>query len=207
MIARRADHLPVLQFCLQLMPAQTHLHIVIIDIRLSISVSPPPVLSSPLPEPLLADTPSPPTYMPLPPEATYSSKEELYTSIQAWAAKHHYAFRIERSTKIHNSGRTRILYSCDRAGPVPPANHPQRSLQDRKRHTATRKTGCQFSIVAREHADTQWELRYRPGTEHSIHNHPPSQSTSSHPAHRKLVQADINQARSLHSAGKSNKVL
>ena len=139
------------------MPAQTQLHITIMDIRLSISVSPPPrVLLSPSPGPLLAEAPpSPPTSMPLPPEAVYSSKEELYASIQAWAAQYHYAFRIERSTKIYNSGRTRILYSCDRAGIAPPANHPQRSLQDRKRHTATRKTGCKFSIVAREHANTQ----------------------------------------------------
>jgi hypothetical protein len=166
------------------------------DIRLS-----PSPLPSQSHEPLPADAPPSPTSMPLPPEATYSSKEELYTSIQAWAAQHHYAFRIERSTKIDNSIRTRILYSCDRAGLVPPANHPQNSLQDRKRRTATRKTGCQFSIVARERMDTQWELRHRPGIEYSIHNHPPSQSISSHPAHRKLAQAEINQARSLHNAG------
>jgi len=54
------------------------------DIRLSISVSPPPrVLLSPSPGPLLAEAPSPPMSMPLPPEAIYSSKEELYASIQA----------------------------------------------------------------------------------------------------------------------------
>jgi len=93
--------------------------------------------------------------MPLPAEATYSSKEELYASIQAWAAQHHYAFRIERSKKINNSERTKILYSCDRAGPAPPANHPQQSLQDRKRRTATRKTGCQFSVTAIQRADTE----------------------------------------------------
>ncbi|RKF54481.1 hypothetical protein GcM3_208043, partial [Golovinomyces cichoracearum] len=90
---------------------------------------------------------------------------------------------------------------CDHAGLAPPTNHPQKSLQGRQRRTATRKTGCQFSITAREGIDTQWELRHRPGIEYSIHNHPPSQSISSHPAHRKLAQAEINQARSLHSAG------
>jgi hypothetical protein len=169
------------------------------DIRLS---------PSPLPSPLLSPSPPPPapssTSMPLPPEAKYSSKEELYASIQAWAAQHHYAFRIERSTKIQNSGRTRILYSCDRARLAPPANHPQKSLQDRQRRTATRKTGCQFLIIACKGMDTQWELRHRPGTEYSVHNHPPSQSISSYPAHRKLAQAEINQARSLHNVGKSN---
>lgn len=173
------------------------------DIRLSISVSPPPlILTSQEPRPASPPIPQA-TAMPLPPEAMYSSKEELYTSIQAWAAEHHFAFRIERSKKINDNVRTKIIYSCDRAGKAPPANHPQNSLQGRKRRTATRKTGCQFSIVALEHADTQWELRHRPGEEHSIHNHPPSQSISSHPAHRKLAQAEINQARSLHKTGKS----
>jgi hypothetical protein len=177
------------------------------DMRLSTSVSPPRVLWSPTPQPSSLQLPPPPAQqsvpssMPLPPEAVYSSKDELYASIQAWAAQHHFAFRIERSKRINNGSRTRILYSCDRAGPLPPTNHPQNRVQDRKRHTTTRKTGCQFLIVAVERADTQWELRHRPDTEYSIHNHPPSQTISSHPAHRKLAQAEVNQARSLHNAG------
>jgi hypothetical protein len=182
-------------------------NIATMDIRLSISVSPSPLVSpSPEPQPALASQPEPAPQtmaMPLSPEAIYSSREELYTSIQAWAAQHYFVFRIERSKKINKGVRTKILYSCDRAGLAPPANHPQRSLQDRKRCTATRKTGCQFSIVALECTDIQWELRHRPGTEYSIHNHPPSQSTSSYLAHRKLAQAEINQARSLHNVGKS----
>jgi hypothetical protein len=193
------------------MLAQTYQHIAIMDIRLSISVSPPRVLLSPSPgpstRPLPAESSSPPTSMPLPLEAIYSSKEELYSSIQAWAAQHYYAFRIGRSTKIGNGPRVKITYNCDRCGPPPPENHPQDYLQARKRQTTTRKTGCQFSIIAIQRTDTQWELRYRPGKEHSIHNHPPSQSISSHPAHRKLAQEEINQARSLYSAGKSNIVL
>jgi hypothetical protein len=171
------------------------------DTRLSVS---PSVSPAPQPMPASQSPTTSSTSMPLPPEATYSSKEELYASIQAWAARYHYAFRIERSTKIHNGARTRILYSCDRARPAPPANYPQNSLQDRKRRTTTRKTGCQFSIVARERTNTQWELRHRPGAEYSIYNHPPSQSISSHPAHRQLAQVEINQARSLHNAGKSS---
>ena len=73
------------------------------DFRLSLS----PLPSQP-PEPLPADAPLIPTSMPLPPEATYNSKKELYTSIQAWAAQHHYAFRIGRSAKINNTVRSRI---------------------------------------------------------------------------------------------------
>ena len=164
------------------MPTQTYQHIAIMDIRLSISVSPPRVLLSlspgpspgPSPRPSPAEPSSPPTSMPLPPEAIYSSKEELYTSIQSWAAQHHYAFRIARSKKISNGPRTKIIYNCDRCGPPPPLDHPHDSLQARKRQTSTRKTSCQFSIVAIEHIDGQWELRYRPGIEFSIYNHPPS---------------------------------
>jgi hypothetical protein len=163
-----------------------------------LSLSPLPSLS---PEPLLVGAPSLPTSMPLPPEAIYSSKEELYTSIQAWAAQHHYAFCIGRSTKIHGGSRMKITYNCDRSGPPPPENYPQNHPQARKRQTTTRKTGCQFSILAVQYTNTQWELRYRPSPEYGIHNHPPSQSTSSHPAHRKLAQAEINQARSLHNSG------
>jgi hypothetical protein len=177
------------------------------DIRLSISVSPPPVshppqvLLSPSPGLLLAEAPSPPTSMPLPPEAIYSSREELYSSIQAWAAQHHYAFMIGRSNKINKGPRMKIFYNCDRYGPPPPDNHPAKHTQDRKRYTTTRKTNCQFSVVAIQYTDAHWELRHRPGIEYGIHNHPPSQSTSSHPAHRKLAQAELNQARSLYDTG------
>jgi hypothetical protein len=155
---------------------------------------------SPSPLPLLAEPPQP-NSMPLPPEAIYNSKEELYTSIQAWAAQHYYAFCIGRSKKINNGPRIKIIYNCDRYGAQPPDNHPQHYLQARKRQTTTRKTGCQFSILAVQCANTEWELRYRPGIEHSIHNHPPSQAISSHPAHRKLAQGEINQAKALHNAG------
>jgi hypothetical protein len=161
----------------------------------------PSPLPSQSPKPLSADRSSSPTSMPLPLEAMYSSKEELYALIQAWAAQHYYTFRIGRSSKINNSPRVRITYNCDRCGLPPPENHPQNYIHARKRQTTTRKTGCQFSIIAIEHIDTQWEVRYRPGIEYSIHNHPPSQSISSYPAYRKLAQGEINQARSLHNTG------
>jgi hypothetical protein len=170
------------------------------DIQLSTSVS--PLLSpslQPLPAPQL--TTPPPTSMPLPPEAVYSSKEELYRAIQAWAAQHHYAFRIGRSKTINNGPRVKIVYNCDRCGQPPPTHHPQKCLQARIRQTTTRKTDCQFSVLAVQCIDIKWELRHRPGANHSIHNHPPSQSASSHPVHRKLAQAVIDQARSLHNAG------
>lgn len=172
------------------------------DFRLSISVSPPPTLLSPSPVESLPPTPTATTLMPLPPESFYTSKEALYTSIQAWAAQYCYAFTIGRSKKIGSGSRTKIIYTCDRYGSVPPEKHPHNRLRTRMRHTSTRKTGCQFSLVAIEHTDSQWELRYRPGTQYNTHNHPPSQAASSHPAHRKLAQQELNQAKSLYTAGK-----
>ena len=156
MIARRVYIHLHCDFALQLMYTGRN-YIATMDFRLSLSPLP-----SQSPEHLLAEAPSPPTSMPLPPEATYSSKEELYRAIQAFTAQHHDAFTIGRSTKINNGVRTRILYNCDRYGLPPPANHPQRNLQARKRQTTTRKTNCQFSIIAVKCSNTQWELRYKP---------------------------------------------
>ena len=123
------------------------------DIRLSISVSPPRVILSPSPNPLPAEAPHPSTSISLPPEAIYSSKEELYKAIQAFVAQHHYAFIVGQSNKIHNGPRIKIFYNCDRYGPLPPDNHLQNYLQDCKRRTTTRKTNYQFSIVAIQYTD------------------------------------------------------
>ncbi|RKF82397.1 hypothetical protein GcC1_015036, partial [Golovinomyces cichoracearum] len=68
----------------------------------------------------------------------------------------------------------------------------------------TRETGFQFLAVAVDASDTDWELRHWPSTEHIRHNHPPSKSTSSHPAYRKPAKAEMNQARLLHNADKSD---
>jgi hypothetical protein len=54
--------------------------------------------------------------MPLPLEAIYSSKEELYTAIQAFAAQHHYAFTIGRSKKINNGLRCQGLHPWSSLG-------------------------------------------------------------------------------------------
>lgn len=145
------------------------------------SLFPSSVLPSSPPAPSLASTlvpiplPTPQTaLMPPPPQAIYSSKQELYSSIQSWAAQNHFAFRIGRSNKINKGPSIKIFYNCDRCGPPPPEIHPQDYLQARKRRSTTRKTGCQFSVIAVECSDSHWELCHRPGIEHSRHNHPPS---------------------------------
>ena len=139
--------------------------------------------------------------VPLPPERTYSTREELNQSLQSWARRHFHAFRIQRSSKIHNSSRVRLLYSCDRAG-NPPADTDLTRSNARKRKMMTRKTDCQFSVIASEHADGRWVLRHRSNPIHSFHNHPPSNSAMSHPAHRRPNDTAIREAKSLYDAGK-----
>jgi hypothetical protein len=82
---------------------------------------------SPLLLPTLVEV-SQPTSMPLPLQAIYSSKEELYTVIQDFIAQYYYAFIIRRSRKINNGPRTKIIYNCDRYGLPPPENYPQSYL-------------------------------------------------------------------------------
>jgi hypothetical protein len=93
------------------------------------------------PTPLFDDS------MPLPPEAVYSSKDELYSSIQEWAARNGYAFTISKSKKI--GLRTKVIYACDRRG-KPPQTNQEEELQGRrrKRRTGSRKTRCLFSVTA-----------------------------------------------------------
>jgi hypothetical protein len=149
----------------------------------------------------LLPVPSLDLQMPPPPEAIYSSQDELYRSIQAWAAQHNYAFRIGRSKVVGSSSRKKILYDCDRSGKPPPVDHASNYPHTRKRQTKTRKTGCQFSINAIELNNSQWEVRTRLGAQYNTHNHSPSHAASSHPAHRKLTHENINQVQQLHSAG------
>ena len=104
--------------------------------------------------------------MPLPPERIYGTREELKQSLQSWARRNFYAFRIQRSSNIHNRCRVRLVYSCDRAG-NPPADTDLTRSNARKRKTITRKTDCQFSVIASEHADGRWVLRHRSDPIHS----------------------------------------
>ena len=142
MIARRVCIHLHCNFALQLMYARRNC-IAAMDAPMDFQLS----LSPPSPRPSLVEDPQS-TSIPLPPEATYSFKEELYRAIQAFATQHSYTFRIGHSNKINNGPRLKIFYNCDRYGPPPPENHPQDYLQARKQQTTTRKTGCQFSIIA-----------------------------------------------------------
>lgn len=126
-----------------------------------------------------AETPS--TVMPLPSEATYTSLEDLETSINAHARQYNFAFTKGRSSSANKSGRRVITFYCDRYGSPPAATAASHTGQARKRQTSSRKTGCHFSINAKKLFNDVWELCHRTDLKFSVHNHGPSYSATSHP--------------------------
>jgi hypothetical protein len=113
----------------------------------------------------------------------------------SWAKSRDYAFTTGKSMKTPN-GRVRVIFACDRNGLPPSASC------ERKRRTCSRGTGCRFSVLAKQSLDgTSWVLSYRPGREYAVHNHPPSEDPSAHPAHRKLKENDIKVVSSLTASG------
>ena len=133
----------------------------------------------------------------LPPECDYESREALFAAINAWAAPRGYAFTTGRSTKW-TSGRQKVTYTCDRSC------KPPNALRERQRKTATRGTGCLFSVLATESVDKSiWSLHHRPDTHFSLYNHAPSLHPSAHPSlcQLSLSKEDITQLLSLTVAG------
>ena len=131
----------------------------------------------------------------LPPEHSYKSREALFNAINIWAASRGYAFTTGKSLKT-SSGRWKVIYSCDRSFTPPDP------LKERQRKTATRGTGCQFSIWAKESLDQSvWIVQHRSDTRFSLHNHAPSLHPSVHPSLRQLSNEDAEQLSSLAKAG------
>lgn len=132
----------------------------------------------------------------LPPEGDYCSREALYAAINDWAASRGYAFVTGRSRKTAN-GRLQVVFNCDRGAGRTPS-----TLVARQRLTTTKRTGCQFSVLAKESLDkASWKLTHRLGSEYATHNHEPSAQKSAHPVHRKLSHADVLTVHNLANAG------
>jgi hypothetical protein len=108
----------------------------------------------------------------LPPEEFYPSREALIEAANAWAVARGYVFIIERSTKERNNGRTTITMACDRC--KSPADPDRERI---RRSAPSQRTGCKFSILAKQLSSmTTWSLRHR-AAEYSVHNHAPSATT------------------------------
>ncbi|OAQ58237.1 transposase-like protein [Purpureocillium lilacinum] len=131
----------------------------------------------------------------LPPEGVYDSREALFKAINEWAKPRGYAFTTVKSSKTPN-GRVKVVYACDR-NRLPPSH-----AVERVRRTASRKTGCKFSVLAKESLDrSTWILGHRPDKECGEHNHPPSEDPAAHPAHRRLEKRDAIRISNLATSG------
>ncbi|KAH7471854.1 hypothetical protein FOMA001_g12957 [Fusarium oxysporum f. sp. matthiolae] len=131
----------------------------------------------------------------LPPEGIYKSRESLLAAINSWAKPRGYAFTTGKSLKT-SSGRIKVIFACDR-NKLPPS-----TSITRQRRTCSRRTGCKFSVLAKQSLDgNTWVLSHRPDKEYAHHNHPPSPDASAHPAHRQLSERDAAIISSLTTAG------
>jgi len=135
----------------------------------------------------------------LPPEGVYESRESLLAAINTWAKPRGYAFTTGKSTRTAN-GRIKVVYACDRNKPPPNAS------VDRTRRTSSRRTGCKFSVLAKQSLDgLTWVLSHRPDKDCASHNHPPSEDPCAHPAHRRLQDRDATTIAHLASSGTAPK--
>lgn len=135
----------------------------------------------------------------LPPEGQYGSCEEVRNAINAWAAPRGYAFITKRSTTLPN-GRRIVTYICDRGGgcrPLPTAEGAPKGQRD----TASRRTGCPFSVTASQSASGIWTSKHRIKPEFCQHNHEPSFNQRAHPTHRQLSTDNALTVQRLASAG------
>ena len=132
--------------------------------------------------------------MPLPPEAIYPSREALFEAIQAWAYPYGYSFTTGKSRRMEGSRRWRVVYCCDR--------YCHHTTTISKRTTSSRSTGCEFSVLAVETIDKQsWQLKHRPDTKFSTHNHAPSLTPAAHSSHRRMPPYIQNINQELYNAG------
>lgn len=131
----------------------------------------------------------------LPSEGVYNSRESPLETINSWAKPRGYAFTTGKSSKTPN-GRVKLVFACDR-NKLPPS-----TSIERRRRTCSRGTGCKSSVLAKTSLDrTSCVLSHRPGQQYALHNHPPSEDPSAHPAHRQLSENAITVISSLTASG------
>ncbi|KAJ3568926.1 hypothetical protein NPX13_g6253 [Xylaria arbuscula] len=131
----------------------------------------------------------------LPPENEFESQDALFKAINTWASPRGYAFVVGRSTK-EKTGRLTITYLCDRGGRAPDTS------KERQRNTTTRRTGCLFSVLAKESLDkTFWALKHRPDQRFASYNHKPSLRPTAHLVLRELSTEEKSTIAKLSDAG------
>jgi hypothetical protein len=121
------------------------------------------------------DIPNPPI-----PGDPVTSAEALFDRVNLFAKEH--GFGIVRRNKYAYKGRViRYSFQCDLFG------DPRPSESSGLRQKKSRKCGCKWQVIAEAREEGKWLLRQHPKPEHHIHNHPPSETPSVHPSHRRLT--------------------
>ena len=118
---------------------------------------------------------NPTTCGPAPPEATYTTPEACFTSIQAHAQVNGYTF-CRRDNEPN-----RKVYACDREGSYnSKGKTPDIDLIKQRSSTSTKKCGCKMRVQLKKEGVMAWKLTVIEAT----HNHRPSTVPTAHPAHR-----------------------
>ena len=124
------------------------------------------------------------------PDALYPSCEALQAAYQQHAYNKGYAIVTVDSKGLErpNKQGRRVVYGCDRWG-VFKSKKQEGIHESRKRaNTSTRKCNCPFRIEAQELANKEWQGKLLV----LHHNHTGTLETSSHPAHRRVAIANMD---------------
>jgi len=150
-----------------------------------------------LPSPEATCIPAP---LSLPPERDFDSYEELLQFAQAHAKSALYALVIGKSER--RKGRMIRILVCQRGGHSSKKStyRPGISEDLRSRNRSTLKTGCLFSIKARERKTGTWSLSYRENEGFSTHNHPAAETSSAFASHRQLTDSQLQIVHANHLA-------
>lgn len=112
--------------------------------------------------------------MEAPPEAIYSTREDLLMSVRNFALSQGYVVTIRRSTANKN-----VVLGCDMGG----VYHDRVGALEgaKRRKTSTRRIGCPFELYG-SYTNGCWRLKVR----NPMHTHGPS-DLSAHPQARKFA--------------------
>src|SRR5205809_930886 len=122
----------------------------------------------------------------------FSTRQSLVAALQAHAQSEGYAITVRHS----NNQKNNIYFGCDRGGVY--RNRNRLHDGNRQRDTASRLTGCPFSIRASEKDDI-WTFKVR----NPDHNHEPTTSAAAHPVQRRFSSHIKNQIKNLSASGVS----
>jgi malonate-semialdehyde dehydrogenase (acetylating)/methylmalonate-semialdehyde dehydrogenase len=126
--------------------------------------------------------------MEVPPEAIYSTREDLLTSVRNFALSQGYVVTIRRCTANKN-----VVLGCDMGGVY---YDRVRALEGAKRRkTSTRRIGCPFELYG-SYSNGCWQLKVR----NPMHTHEPS-DLSAHPQARKFADNQRAEIGRLSSTG------